>query len=188
MKLLFSVRVKSTNRTVGLFSRVWRFSETLREAHASVSLSPTSGRKLAGVLVCGRKDMSPDLQFQLSGPRLQLYVGVSHPRLQALQQAGLAVPAPALIRGLFDTGASTTATDPTVIQGLGIKPTGSMQIVTPSTGVTPVQVNTFDVGIIIPLGTAGQNHVISALQVFESSLTVQGIQALIGRDVLINSL
>ncbi len=25
--------------------------------------TPTSGRKLAGVLVCGRKDMSPDLAF-----------------------------------------------------------------------------------------------------------------------------
>jgi hypothetical protein len=58
----------------------------------------------------------------------------------------------------------------------------------PSTGSTPAQVNTYDVGIIIPLATVGQNHVIGALQVFESSLTVQGIQALIGRDILAGSL
>jgi hypothetical protein len=128
------------------------------------------------------------LQFQTSGPQLQLYVGVSHPRLQALQQAGLTIPPPTLIRALVDTGASITAIDPTIIKGLGLQPTGSMQILTPSTGATPVQVNTFDVGIIIPLATVGQNHVIGALQVIESSLTVQGIQALIGRDVLSNSL
>ncbi len=127
------------------------------------------------------------MQFQAGGPQLQLYVGVSHPRGQALLQAGQTIPQLRLIRGLVDTGASTTAIDPTVIQGLGLSPTGSMPIVTPSTGPTPVQVNTFDVGIAIPI-ISGQTFTLGAVQVFESSLNVQGIQALIGRDVLTNCL
>lgn len=128
------------------------------------------------------------LQFQAGGPQLQLYVGVSQPRGIALQQAGQSIPPLRLIRGLVDTGASNTAIDPTIIEGLGIQPTGSMAIVTPTTGPTPVQVNTYDVGIVIPLRGPGQTHTIFALQVFESSLTVQGIQALIGRDILRNCL
>ena len=128
------------------------------------------------------------LQFQTGGPQLQLLVGVSHPRVQALQAANQPIPQARLIRGLVDTGASVTAIDPSVIQSLGIQPTGAIPLLTPSTGSTPVQVNTYDVGIVIPLGMAGQNHVIGALQVFESSLTVQGIEALIGRDILSGSL
>ena len=105
-----------------------------------------------------------------------------------MRAANQTVPQPIQIRGLVDTGASTTAIDPTIIQALGIQATGSMAIVTPSTGSTPVQVNTYDVGIVIPLAQVGQTHIIGALQVFESSLTVQGIQALIGRDILSSSL
>lgn len=127
------------------------------------------------------------LQFQAGGPQLQLYVGVSTPRGVALKEAGQPIPPLKLIRGLVDTGASTTAIDPSVIQGLGITPTGSMPILTPSTGPNPVQVNTFDVGIVIPI-FSGQTFSLGAVQVFESSLSVQGIQALIGRDILKNGL
>jgi hypothetical protein len=52
-----------------------------------------------------------------------------------------------------------------------------MQILTPSTGATPHQTNTFDVSIIVPV--AGLSFTLGALQVFESALSVQGIQALI---------
>jgi predicted aspartyl protease len=126
------------------------------------------------------------LQFQTGGPQLELYVGVSHPRQNALQQAGGPIPQPILIRGLVDTGASTTAIDPAVINGLQIQPTGSMSVLTPSTGATPHQANTFDVSVTIPV--AGVTFALGALQVFEAALNVQGIQALIGRDVLANCL
>jgi len=66
------------------------------------------------------------MQFQAGGPQLQLYVGVSHARGQALLQGGQTIPQLRLIRGLVDTGASTTAIDPSVIQGLGLSPTGSI--------------------------------------------------------------
>jgi hypothetical protein len=126
------------------------------------------------------------LQFQAAGPQLEFFVAVSQPRQQALQNAGLPIPQPTLVRGLVDTGASTTAIDPNVIRGLGIQPTGSMQILTPSTGATPHQADTFDVSIIVPI--AGITFTLGALQVFESALSVQGIQALVGRDVLSNCL
>ena len=128
-------------------------------------------------------------QFQTDGPHLQLYVGVSQPRQQALKDAGVNIPLPILIRGLVDTGPSITAIDSAVIQTLGLQPTGSMLVLTPSTGPMPVQVNTFDVGIVIPIQTS--SFVLQALQIFErkkEALSFQGIQALIGRDVLSNSL
>jgi len=103
-----------------------------------------------------------------------------------MQQAGLAIPQPVLIRGLVDIGASNIAIDPTIIQSLGIQPTGSMSILTPSTGTTAHQVNTFDVAIVVPV--APLNFTLAAIQVFGSSLNVQGIQALIGRDILSNCL
>jgi predicted aspartyl protease len=115
-----------------------------------------------------------------------MFVGVSQPRQKALESAGQSVPAPVLIQGLIDTGASGTAIDPSIIQGLGLQQTGSMPIHTPSTGSVPHQVSTYDVCITIPF--AGVTFTLGALQVFESSLSVQGIQALIGRDVLSNCL
>jgi hypothetical protein len=61
-----------------------------------------------------------------------------------------------------------------------------MSILTPSTGSSPHPANTFDVGIVIPVAT--HTFTIPAMQVFESSLNIQGIQALIGRDILNNCL
>jgi predicted aspartyl protease len=127
------------------------------------------------------------LQFQNGGPQIEIYVGVSQPRSTALQQAGQQVPQFQLIRGLVDTGASTTAIDPSVVQGLGLSPTGSISVLTPSTGSIPIQASTFDVSIVIPI-FSGQTFTLPAVQVFESSLSVQGIQALIGRDILKNAL
>ncbi len=126
------------------------------------------------------------LQFQAGAPQVAFYIGVSQPREQALKNAGVTVPQPIVIHGLVDTGASNTAVDPVIIQQLGLSPTGSMSIFTPSTGETPAQANTFDVSIRIPVAT--MTFSVGALQVFESALSVQGIQALIGRDVLANRL
>ena len=127
------------------------------------------------------------LQFQTAGPQINLYIGVSQPRASALSQAGQTIPQPIGVRGLIDTGASMTAVDPSIITALGLQPTGAQPILTPSTGATPHSANTFDVSITIPI-IGAQTWTLGALQVFESALNVQGIQALIGRDVLANSL
>jgi predicted aspartyl protease len=126
------------------------------------------------------------LQFRINdGPVVAASIGVSVPRGQALLQAGQQTPPLVPIRALIDTGASHTCVDPTVLSKLGLTPTGTAQVHTPTTGSTPQQVNQYDIALLIP--GADPTHaalVRSTLPVTEHALAIQGIQALIGRDVL----
>ena len=119
-----------------------------------------------------------------TGPIINAAVGVSGPRAVALQKAGLALPGPVIIRALLDTGASCTCVDPTVIRKLGLTPSGTAQVHTPSTGGTPHNCNQFDIALYVIMD-GNQVHVPSVIiPVIESDLNQQGIQALIGRDIL----
>jgi hypothetical protein len=112
-------------------------------------------------------------------------VTVSAARRTALIAANQQVPNPVPIRGLLDTGASGTAVDPSVLTTLGLTPTGSTLVNTPTTGATPQPVDLYDVGFVIP-GPAGGSHLFSqTLPVMASELlAAQGFHALIGRDIL----
>ncbi len=115
---------------------------------------------------------------------IDLHVSASGPRLTALRDAGLPWPQMQAIRGLVDTGASHTCMDPSVLTALGLQPTGSVPMLTPSTGATPMHADTYDVGIVIPNGNQ-QGLVLLNMQVSASELLVaQGFHALIGRDIL----
>ena len=120
--------------------------------------------------------------FGLEGALIDLTVGPSLPRQQALKKAGQPVPPPVRVRGLIDTGASLTAIDPGVLQALSLTPTGTVGVVTPTTGTTPQQLNQYDVQIIIlhPALT----YSFHVLPVIESVLGCQGFDVLIGRDML----
>jgi hypothetical protein len=122
-------------------------------------------------------------QIASGGPLLDILVGPSKPRADALRAANLPVPSAIQIRGLVDTGASCTCIDPAALQTLQLTPTGTIPIHTPSTGTQPHQTNLFDVLIHPRLSLT-----IQAVSVAESHLAIQGIQALIGRDVLRNCL
>jgi predicted aspartyl protease len=112
-------------------------------------------------------------------------VMISSAREKVLQDAGQNVTSPRTIRGLIDTGASISCVNPTVLTALGLTPTGEAEIHTPSTGQTSVRVDTYDVRIAILAGRAGDLHFISeTIQVTATDLTAQGIDALIGRDIL----
>lgn len=126
----------------------------------------------------------PHLTVQLSarGPLLDVMVGVSGPRREALTKAGLAIPNEIQIRGLIDTGASSTALDQAVIAALGLVPTGTIPIHTPSTQGTAHVCNQYDVRITLVHPKLSLH--IPALPVIDAGLATQGIQALIGRDVL----
>jgi hypothetical protein len=110
-------------------------------------------------------------------------IGVSTPRSQALSAAGQPVPAPIVVTGLIDTGASCTSIDASILKNLAIPSTGTTPVHTPSTSATaPHVANLFDISLLLvhPLIRRSFN----AMPVTESQLIHQGIQALIGRDVL----
>ncbi|HEX6747062.1 MAG TPA: aspartyl protease family protein [Longimicrobium sp.] len=120
-----------------------------------------------------------------NGPVLTAVVGVSIARGDALMAAGQPIPEGISIRALIDTGASCTCVDPAVLDRLNLAPTGFVSVHTPSTGGAPHQAEQYDVSLIIP--GAGPHHVplaIPAVPVMATELSLQGIDALIGRDVL----
>lgn len=133
----------------------------------------------------------PHLTLQLSqhGALLDVHVGVSQARRNALVAANQPVPNVVPTRMLIDTGASCTCIDLTVLNQLGLSPTGTAQVLTPSTGTAPHSANQYDVSILIafgnPLRLLYSNHTIA---VVEADLSAQGIQGLIGRDILAGSL
>lgn len=119
------------------------------------------------------------------GPHIKALIGISAPRQRALVSAGLPVPTPVLVKLLIDTGASGTCLDPISIGSLGLSPTGTIPIQTPTTNGVPHQCNLYDISLIIP-APKGQPFYIDALPIVESSLKSQGIDGLLGRDVLAN--
>lgn len=122
------------------------------------------------------------LQIAAGGPLIDVLVGVSIPRQTALHAAGQSVPPPVQIRALIDTGASCTCIDPSVPQRLGLAPTGVAPMHTPSTGEQPHTANQYDVSLVLLHPTL--NMTLHTVPVAESQLAIQGIQGLLGRDVL----
>lgn len=90
------------------------------------------------------------------------------------------------MRALIDTGASCTCIDPHVLKALSLTPTGVIPVHTPSTGSTPHLASQYDIDLV--LLNPRLNLTIGAIPVTEANLRVQGIDALIGRDVLANCL
>ena len=120
----------------------------------------------------------------VDGPIVEIAVGVSAARQAALRAAGISVAGPVLAKGLIDTGASCTCVDPTIVEQLGLTPTGTCPMHTPSSGTTAHICNLFDVAVAIYMDV-DQVHVASfTLPVAEAELSYQGINALIGRDLL----
>jgi hypothetical protein len=125
------------------------------------------------------------LTLDAPGPVVNAVVTVSDGRRQALEAAQQPIPTQQIVRALIDTGASHTSIDPTVLAALGLTPTGTIEIVTPSTGTGTHTADTYDVDFKIyasaediPLATS--NLRVSACELFLK----QGIHALIGRDIL----
>jgi predicted aspartyl protease len=95
------------------------------------------------------------------------------------------IPAQQFIRALVDTGAGFTSIDPRVLVSLGLTPTGTIDIVTPSTGQGVHTTDTYDVDFTIGAGPQDTPLVIPNLRIAASELFLQqGIHALIGRDIL----
>lgn len=126
------------------------------------------------------------LDVHSSGPIVRAAFGVSEARRAALQAANQPLPNLFMAVAPLDTGASCTSVDPMVVAALGLSPTGSAQVITPSTGATPHPTSQYDVGLAIPGRDQTQTPLIVAtLPVLAAELfQAQGFHALIGRDVL----
>jgi hypothetical protein len=123
-------------------------------------------------------------RFEPFGPVVTAVFGVSLPRYNALTKASMAVPALQTADALLDTGASGTCVDPEIITTLGLTPTGTVPVRTPSTGQGSHPAEQYDVRVIIP-GPAGEAPlIIQALPILCMDLKVQGFRAIIGRDIL----
>jgi hypothetical protein len=125
------------------------------------------------------------LLIEPRGPIANAGVSVSEGRRTALLAQNQPIPAPQFIRALVDTGAGFTSIDPTVLTSLGLTPTGTIDIVTPSTGQGVHTTDTYDVDFTIGAGPQDTPLVIPNLRIAASDLFLQqGIHALIGRDIL----
>lgn len=118
-----------------------------------------------------------------SGPILIVFIGVSGARQQALRDAGLTPPLPEIANMLIDTGASHTCIDERFVGRLGLQPTGSVPMHTPSTGTQAQIVATYDIGFVVR-GIADASHVLPVHSVMACDFSGQGIDGLLGRDIL----
>lgn len=123
-------------------------------------------------------------QFTNNAPLINAVLRVTQARADALTAAQQPIPQQQLVNALVDTGASCTCVDPAIIQALGLSPTGSTLMFTPSTGAQGHVTDQFDASLQIYRTTQEPPLQIPIIAVVASDLRVQGIDALIGRDVL----
>jgi hypothetical protein len=121
-------------------------------------------------------------QVSAGGPLIDVLIGVSQPRKDALVAAAQPVPPAIPVRALIDTGAGCTCLDPQIITQLALTPTGKTPVFTPSTGATAVEFDQYDVHIVL-IHPALQFNIWSH-PIVASALAHQGFHLLLGRDVL----
>lgn len=118
-----------------------------------------------------------------SGPILICFLSASSPKEAALRDAGLPIPPAQIANILIDTGASHTVIDSRFVGLLGLDQTGVLPTHTPTTGTIPIDLPTYGVSISFA-GIANAIHTLPAHSVSASDFSGQGIDGLLGRDVL----
>ena len=114
--------------------------------------------------------------LQARGPIAQVNIAISAAAESALTTAGQAIPPPVQVTALVDTGASVTAISQGIAQQLGLQPVGMQPVSTPSNPSANMPL--YAVRVVI-------NTVVFEVTAIEAAgLAVQGIGALLGREVL----
>jgi hypothetical protein len=131
-----------------------------------------------------------DAEITPAGCIVSIAIHVSAGRYQALTQAGQTPPQAFRGVGLVDSGASNTMIDHSVVQALGLQPTGVVPTLTPSTGPTPHLCDQYDVSVWFPqaptlIQAQPSPHPIQlTLPVSGADFSAFGFDVLIGRDIL----
>lgn len=128
----------------------------------------------------------PSLIFPVAkdGPVLELVVSVSRSRRYVLTRFQSLVPEPIVVRALIDTGATFSCLDSAVFKRLSLSSKGTIPILTPTTGASPQPLNRYDVDLKCLTTPLENLFLFEDFPVLEAPLAAQGIQALIGRDIL----
>jgi len=123
--------------------------------------------------------------FTNGQPLIPARLRCSRYREETLKAAGLPVPEWVNTLLLVDTGASSTCVDPSFLQAIGVPPSGTVDMRTPSTGDGVHSCYQYDIQLAISSAdSAFPPLYISLLPVMGTSLLNQGIGGLLGRDVL----
>lgn len=123
------------------------------------------------------------LSFDRFGPLVQVGVGVSQSMRKVLLDAGERIPDLQPANALIDTGASASMVDPAIVAPLGLTPVSFSPVLTPSTAGVPVMQPVYDVSIW--MYHPQTKHVWErSFPVLCASLRSQGIDMLLGRDIL----
>lgn len=121
-------------------------------------------------------------QVGVEGPLIEMKVMQSPQLVAELKKAGLNFAAPCIINALIGTDASSLAIDTTILQSLGIKPTGTVKVHTPSTQGDGEEMCQYDIHVVIG---EGQSYPLTmVLPAIGVAIANQGFCALIGREIL----
>ena len=118
----------------------------------------------------------------LEGAIIDLSIGMTEPNRQAMLKAVKPAPAPILIRALVDTGAFCTHISASVIPPLGLTPTGSVLVATPSTGAKPATFVEYHVSVTILHPELAR--IFDIVPILACEPLADDYQALLGRDLL----
>jgi hypothetical protein len=120
-----------------------------------------------------------------AGAVIDVLVGVSRPRRILLEKHNFAIPQSVHVRALIDTGASVSGFAPRVFTALDVTPVAKTFVLTPSTPPNaPHECDLYHVSL--SLVADGSAHQFPDSQVIAADcwLAGEGIEALIGRDIL----
>jgi hypothetical protein len=121
-------------------------------------------------------------------PIVPVHIGVSERLKKQLQAAGALVPSPVRMNLIVDTGASLSALDKEMIAPLKLPPSGAVQMRPVSISETISHpTNGYHVSLLLPAPECPALR-LDALLVFEGAFRHQGIDGLLGRDVLAHCL
>jgi hypothetical protein len=115
------------------------------------------------------------------GPVIEVIVGMTAAEARQRRSAGQTAPPSLTLRALIDTGASQTCIDTGSAQALALTSTGSGSFLIPSLG-GPLTLHQYEVSLTLLHPQA--SFTLFTLPVVAAVLAPQGIEVLIGRDML----